>query len=114
MSNTNKPIINIDSKTVPEVKFDKDLAEKRERLKRDQRETRERLERDQREMERAREEIQSIYTTCLQTNKQTNKQTDGRTLLVPKVAIATEMFIHYKKCPCMKNTMNALQRIRKQ
>ena len=30
-----------------------------------------------------------------QTDKQTDKQTDGRTLLVPKVAIATEKLRKY-------------------
>ena len=38
-----------------------------------------------REMEKAREEIQSYLDNLF-----TNKQTNGRTLLVPKVAIATE------------------------
>ena len=40
-------------------------------------------------MENARVEIWS-YLDNLFTNGQTNKQTDGQTLLVPKVAIATE------------------------
>ena len=40
-------------------------------------------------MERAREEIWR-YLDNLFTDRQTDGQTDGRTLLVPKVAIATE------------------------
>ena len=55
-------------------------------------------------MERVREEIWS-YLDNLMTNRQTNKQTDGQTLLVPKVAIATEKdkqetkYIHFSLIP---------------
>ena len=54
---------------------------------------REGAEKAQRELEGAREEIWS-YLDNLYTNKQTDKQTDGRTLLVPKVAIATEKYLY--------------------
>ena len=54
------------------------------------RESQRQLEREsQRQLNGAREEIWS-YLDNLFTDRQTNGQTDGRTLLVPKVAIATE------------------------
>ena len=54
----------------------------------------ERARESQREVERRCIDIQ---TTCTRTDRQANGWTDGRTLLVPKVAIVTEKVLNSVK-----------------